>query len=64
MDLNQNLDEMVDSFYKYKIIVERAKKGGFDKFVDSQFPTNEDSIGEELMGYFSSGLDWNRKSDV
>ena len=29
LDLNQNIDGMVDSFYKYQIIYERTKKGGF-----------------------------------
>lgn len=34
MDLNQDVNSMVDSYYKYKLIVARSEKGGFPKFED------------------------------
>lgn len=64
IDLNQDIDNMVDSFYKYQIIVERAKKGGFDPYVDRQFPDTDESVGQECMGYFSSGLPWEKMSKI
>lgn len=62
MDLNQDLTGMVDSYYKYKLIVARAEKGGFPQFEDEQFPADDNAVGEELMQYFPDGLQWERMS--
>lgn len=62
MDLNQDIDGMVDSIYKYKIIVGRAQKGGFPKFEDTQFPASGESIGEEVLANFSEEPVWKRMS--
>lgn len=62
MDLNQDLDSMVDSYYKYKVIVARSQKGGFPKFEDAQFPAASSSIGDEVLANFSEEPEWKRMS--
>ena len=57
---------MVDSIYKYELIVERFEEGGFDTFVDAQFPAdNESSIGSAITknSYFDEGVKWIRIKD-
>lgn len=62
LDINQDIDSMPDSNYKYKIIVERAKQGK-GQFEDKQFPPTDESLGPDVRKRFGAGsLKWNRLS--
>ena len=48
---------MVDSIYKYELIIERFEAGDKEPFVDAQFPANGDSIGPKIYSDYPE-IEW------
>lgn len=64
VDINMDIDSMPDCRLKYSIIVKRAKAGK-GKFLDTQFPASNESIGQKVLDNNLTGQDvaWHRMGD-
>lgn len=56
---------MPDCLHKYKVILEKFKANGGEKFIDGQFKANKESIGDQVIEYNCDGEDlkWVRLSE-